>query len=74
MQVVFENTCESNALKLSLNTTLYIGDNQLHVSAMYTRRYPQAEYRFIIGEKKHYSSLNCIMYFSPTMNLYSALR
>jgi len=32
----------------SLNTTLSIGDNQLHVSAIYIHL--QAEYRFIIGE------------------------
>ena len=32
----------------SLNTTLSVGDNQQHVSAMYSHL--QAEYRFIIGK------------------------
>ena len=71
MQVVFENTCELNECKSSLNTTLSIGDNQLHVSAIYSHL--QTEYRFVTGEK-HSSSLNCIIYFSPITNLYSALR
>ena len=73
-----------NECKSSLNTTLSIGDKQLHVSAIYIYVYmcmymcvcmyiyiyiyiyiyshPQAEYRFIIGEK-HSSSLNCIYIF-----------
>jgi hypothetical protein len=42
--------------KSSLKTTLSVGDNQLHVSAIYSHL--QAEYRFIIGENIQYNAMN----------------
>jgi hypothetical protein len=59
MQVVFEDTCELNECKSSLNTALSVGDKQLHVSAICSHL--QTEYRFTIGEK-HSSSLNYIFF------------